>query len=329
MRNPLSAITQCADSIILTLQEAGLANDIKALFEIVKLNVEAAESILFCATHQRRIIDDVLTLGKLDSALLTIYPTAFKPPDLLEQAIRMFKSEFSESLVDVQTCVDESSVVTGDTTVYGDSSRMMQILVNLLTNAIKFTRTQQIRDITLRHGLSLSVPSKDLFGPGFEWYSTDKYRLDLTQESEYGQGEEVYLYYAVIDSGKGIPSEFLAKVFSKFEQADRRTHTQYGGSGLGLYISRELSEMQGGRIGIRSTDGVGSTFAFYTKARRCSEVSVTERHVPKAAEKAPVVTVRSLNSIEGPVALPTVLKYNVLLVRQTSPLSTSTHSCTR
>jgi signal transduction histidine kinase/AmiR/NasT family two-component response regulator len=312
MRNPLSAITQCADSVIASLEEANSTTDARALLEIVKINVDAAESILFCASHQRRIIDDVLTLGKLDSELLTICPAIFRPTELLDQAMQMFKTEFNVNMVEVLTAVDETAAVSGDSLVYGDSSRLMQILVNLLTNAIKFTKLQQTRKITLRHGSSRSAPSAELFGPGFEWHPTGKFRSDLIQAAEYGQGEVVYVYYAVADSGKGIPSDFLNKVFSKFEQADRRSHTHYGGSGLGLYISRELTEMQGGCIGIKSSDGIGSTFAFYTKAR-CLEMTA-KTHATQSGRAGPAIQSRNLESIPATATLPKVPKYNILLV---------------
>ena len=69
MRNPLSAITQSADGILLSLHDAKIHDDPQTLRDLISLNAEAAESILFCAAHQRRIIDDILTLGKLDSKL--------------------------------------------------------------------------------------------------------------------------------------------------------------------------------------------------------------------------------------------------------------------
>jgi signal transduction histidine kinase len=318
MRNPLSAITQCADSVILSLQDAKTTSTAQSLIELIKLNAEAAESILFCAAHQRRIIDDVLTLGKLDSRLLTIFPTPFHPSNLIDQALQMFKTEIEVNAIDVQISLDDTRALAGTPLVYGDTSRLMQILVNLLTNAIKFTRTQQVRHITIRYGSSQDIPSADRFAPGFEWHSTGITHPDLTLESDYGQGEAVYLYYAVIDSGTGVPPGFIEKVFSKFEQADRRTHTKYGGSGLGLYISRELAEMQGGHIGISSIDGVGSTFAFYTKAR-CAEVQpigqvelvTRSRSVTKATQASGA---QILERCSFPTSLPPPINYNILLV---------------
>jgi CheY-like chemotaxis protein len=72
----------------------------------------------------------------------------------------------------------------------------------------------------------------------------------------------------VKDSGCGLTPEEKKKLFNRFAQASPRTHVEYGGSGLGLFISRQLAELQGGEIGVASESGVGSTFAFYVKARR-------------------------------------------------------------
>jgi CheY-like chemotaxis protein len=72
----------------------------------------------------------------------------------------------------------------------------------------------------------------------------------------------------VKDSGCGLTPEEKKKLFNRFSQASPRTHVQYGGSGLGLFISRQLTELQGGEIGVASKSGIGSTFAFYVKARR-------------------------------------------------------------
>ncbi|KAH6642270.1 hypothetical protein C7974DRAFT_385149 [Boeremia exigua] len=273
MRNPLSAITQSADGILLSLEDAKEVEDPVSLQRIIGLNAEAAESILFCAAHQKRIIDDILTLGKLDSKLLTISPAAFSLQDLLDQALQMFKAEFEVNKIQVKTViemvpVDARPTESTNSIFYGDSSRLLQVLVNLMTNAIKFTKHQPLRHISVRCGWSSSSPPPHLFGKSFQWHCTDLPRPDLTQDPDYGQGEPSYLHFAITDSGEGISPDALERIFTKFEQADRRTHTKYGGSGLGLYISRELSELQGGCIGIESALGIGSTFAFYTKVRQ-------------------------------------------------------------
>jgi CheY-like chemotaxis protein len=193
----------------------------------------------------------------------------------------------------------------------------MQILVNLLTNRIKFTRGQQTRNVTIRFCTSKQDPATHVFGPDFDWHPTGTDRPDLTKEHEYGQGEEIYLYFAVVDSGIGIPADYKEKVFPKFEQAERRSHTKYGGSGLGLYISRELAERQGGRIGISSEDGVGSTFAFFIKARLAEktkpDVAIGEptNATPTAVSMITQPTIVTTPSAPQP---PSSVAYNILLV---------------
>lgn len=102
---------------------------------------------------------------------------------------------------------------------------------------------------------------------------------DLTLAPEWGTGEHVYLYFAVQDTGRGLDEDEKTRLFHRFSQASPRTHVsivilnlkthpdglpltlekvQYGGSGLGLFISRELTELQGGEIGVASVAGVGS-----------------------------------------------------------------------
>lgn len=87
-------------------------------------------------------------------------------------------------------------------------------------------------------------------------------------ESE-GFGHELYLTFAITDTGCGLHDEELQRLFQRFSQASPRTHSRYGGSGLGLYISLLLIELQDGAIGVKSTPGKGSTFAFYVGTRRC------------------------------------------------------------
>jgi hypothetical protein len=96
-------------------------------------------------------------------------------------------------------------------------------------------------------------------------------RTDQTCGPDWGNGEEIYLEFAVQDTGRGLTPEEKKLLFQRFSQASPRTHVQYGGSGLGLFISRELTELQGGEIGVSSEAGKGSTFAFYVKCRRSSE----------------------------------------------------------
>lgn len=87
---------------------------------------------------------------------------------------------------------------------------------------------------------------------------------------DWGTGEDLFLHFSVNDTGVGLTSDEMKNLFLRFSQASPKTHVTYGGSGLGLFICKELAELQGGRIGVSSTPGKGSDFKFYVKARRAA-----------------------------------------------------------
>jgi CheY-like chemotaxis protein len=98
-----------------------------------------------------------------------------------------------------------------------------------------------------------------------QWFP-GKARAGLDTPETYNE-DELDLTFEVEDTGKGISEDEMGKLFNRFMQANPKTHVQYGGSGLGLFISRELVELHGGMIGAKSRPGQGSTFAFYLKVR--------------------------------------------------------------
>lgn len=150
-----------------------------------------------------------------------------------------------------------------------DPSRVLQILINLLTNAIKFTAGSAKRIITVAVGVSTSEPF-EVNQPDFDYVPISKRRNDrVTEPEDWGTGEVIYLRFKVADTGCGLTHDEKHSLFERFKQASPRTHAQYGGSGLGLFISKQLSELHGGSIGVASEAGVGSVFGFYIKARRC------------------------------------------------------------
>lgn len=108
---------------------------------------------------------------------------------------------------------------------------------------------------------------------GNEFLPHRQHRDDLTGNLEWGNGEVVYLSFAVQDTGRGLTLDEKKILFRRFSQAPK-THVNYGGSGLGLFISRELVELQGGQIGVASAGKhKGSDFSFYIKTRRVSKVA--------------------------------------------------------
>lgn len=124
--------------------------------------------------------------------------------------------------------------------------------------------------------------------PLVNFFPSRSKRVEQTLGPDWGDGEEIYLEFAVQDTGRGLSPEEKKVLFQRFSQASPRTHVQYGGSGLGLFISRELTELQGGEIGVASEAGKGSTFAFYVKCRKTSE--------PKEGVEMPITLGRKISN---------------------------------
>lgn len=267
MRNPLSAIVQCADWIGNSLSEFDTHDTANVMLpaEVIDSQLDAAQTIVMCAQHQKRIIDDVLTLSKLDSNLLMIAPVDVQPVVVIENSLKMFRNELQRNDLELRFIIDPSYHNNNIDWVKLDPSRVLQVLINLLTNAIKFTQTEPERRITINVGSSQIQPTEC---NGVNYLPRNSNRVDLTDSPDWGTGGEMFLEIQVSDTGRGLDEHERKLLFQRFSQTSPRTHVQYGGSGLGLFISRELSEMQGGAIGVKSETGVGSTFAFFVKARR-------------------------------------------------------------
>jgi CheY-like chemotaxis protein len=114
---------------------------------------------------------------------------------------------------------------------------------------------------------------------------------DYEQPALQGRGPPVFLMFQVADSGQGLSDEETQKLFHRFVQANAKTHVKYGGSGLGLFISKRLVELQNGAIGVSSREGIGSLFAFYIEAFVPTEAAIQEaRASPLAATTSAVST---------------------------------------
>ncbi|APA09653.1 hypothetical protein sscle_05g044230 [Sclerotinia sclerotiorum 1980 UF-70] len=283
MRNPLSAILQCSDEITSALTSptikrlVSIMQDVEASKEIseyIESSIDAAQTIALCAQHQKRIVDDILTLSKLDSALLVVSPVSSEPVSVARRAIKMFEGDIEKHGISIEFQIQDSYSDLNISWVKLDPSRLLQVLINLLTNAIKFTTGQPQRLIVVSIGATKEHPAdKDTT---VQYFPSRSGIADLVMdEAEWGTGENLYLKFAVQDTGRGLDEKEVSILFQRFSQASPRTHVQYGGSGLGLFISRELTELQGGQIGVSSEKGVGSCFAFYVKARRADRTPET------------------------------------------------------
>jgi PAS domain S-box-containing protein len=266
MRNPLSAILQCVDDISSTL-EPYRSQDVLPSSSHVESCLDAAETIALCVQHQKSIVDEILMISKLDSNLLLITPIAAQPVAVVQRSLKMFDPELQAKdikiVFDIHSSIQELRI---DWTML-DPSRVLQMLINLMANAIKFTAQSDNRVITLSLAVSLTPPL-DVNNPDFQYIPLKTTNINIPSGDEWGTGEILYLRFHVQDTGCGLTSEEKQVLFERFSQASPRTHAQYGGSGLGLFISRQLAELHGGQIGVASEAGSGSTFGFFIAARR-------------------------------------------------------------
>ncbi|GIZ47723.1 hypothetical protein CKM354_001080800 [Cercospora kikuchii] len=273
IRNPLSATSTRASSIQGTLEDLlknttleDTTETITIDKETIQTQIENTEIITTCIQHQKRIIDDILTLSKLDSDLLVITPCETKPTDLIAQSLRLFEAEVQVADTQLNYVIDKTYQDLGIEWLMLDPSRLLQILINLITNAIRFTKNEANRTITVTLAASNTRPTSSVAGIHY----LNQPNAPSTTEEEIQADDSVYLLIAVSDTGCGMKPDELERIFLRFQQSSHKTHIEYGGSGLGLFISRELARLQGGQIGVHSKHGQGSTFEFYIKTRKCN-----------------------------------------------------------
>ncbi|KAF2159624.1 hypothetical protein M409DRAFT_29943 [Zasmidium cellare ATCC 36951] len=264
IRNPLSAVLHCAEEI------SDAVRDNKQI-EGIAVNIirEAVETIHLCVTHQKNIVDDVLSFSKLDASLLSLKPKPSQPSRQLASTLKMFQHEFRKENLKFGATTDDTYQEYNVDWVLADIARISQVLINLITNAIKFTnKVEGQRQVHCYIGASKERPPS--YPRDVVYFESDSvaYKMDATNSTEWGSGDPVYITVAVKDTGIGISAEGQKRLFERFRQATPRTEEVYGGSGLGLNISRKICHLHGGEIGVSSKEGEGSTFAFYFRARR-------------------------------------------------------------
>ncbi|KAF7867506.1 uncharacterized protein EAF02_009697 [Botrytis sinoallii] len=284
LMNPLSAVVQAAHTMISSLDEINKAlsqthdnvlhddnsNSYGEIKSKVRRNIEIAKIILACGEHQQKLMEDARMMSKLDIDLFSISPTRTEPICIVDTAMSMLSGETSKLDINIRLEVDPSMEALNSQWLCFDPSRFLQLLLNLLTNANKYTKSSETRNVVVRLGATTGSPYHKEIGREIQYIPLRTARNDPTLKDASGTGEIVYLHCSITDTSKGLSETERQTLFKKFSQKSLSTHTQYGDSSLGLFICRELAELQGGAIGIGYTDSqaTGSTFAFYIKTRR-------------------------------------------------------------
>jgi signal transduction histidine kinase/CheY-like chemotaxis protein len=194
--------------------------------ELKPLQQKYTETVYRSAESLLSIINDILDFSKIEAGKMELEILDFHLEDLMEHTISLFQERTLDKGITLEYEIDNGVPLE----IRGDPNRLRQILTNLLSNAIKFTS---------QGGVQLLV------------------RLDPNNH-DYQQG--VALCFSVRDTGIGISAETLSQLFKPFSQADGSTTRKYGGTGLGLIISKDLALLMGGNIEVSSTPGVGSEF---------------------------------------------------------------------
>ena len=211
IRTPMNGIIGMTDLVL----DSTLTREQRDHLTTVK---HSAESLL-------TLLDDILDLSKIEARKLQIERVEFQLRPVIDDVLQILSFRTSPSILELRHDVHPD---TPDF-LLGDPTRLRQVLLNLVGNAIKFTSRGQV---------------------------TVRVRPETVVD------DQVRLLFAVSDTGIGIPLEKQKMIFEAFAQADASTTRKYGGTGLGLAISNQLVQLMGGRISVESQPEIGSTFYF-------------------------------------------------------------------
>ncbi len=212
-----------------------------------RLNEEQREYLTLVKTSGETlltVINDILDFSKIEAGRLDINPIDFELRDSLGDTLKTLSLRAHEKGLELALHVAPNVPYR----LQGDPTRLRQIVVNLVGNAIKFTD----------HGEVVL-------------------RVAVESQTE----NEIVLHFTVADTGIGIPSDKQQTIFAPFSQADSSATRRYGGTGLGLAISRQLTELMGGRLWVESTEGKGSSFHFTV----CLQPAILDSESPAPSER--------------------------------------------
>ncbi|MBS1935110.1 MAG: PAS domain S-box protein, partial [Bacteroidetes bacterium] len=226
LRTPMNGIIGFTDLVLTT--------------DLQKTQRDYLENVKRSAYGLLDIINDVLDFSKIEAGKLLIENTIFKLDELVEATIDILTVKAYEKKLEMLFKVEQGI----PSQFIGDPVRIRQVLVNLLGNAIKFTKQGEIF-VSIKR-------TSDIY------LKADKKFMDISID--------------VADTGIGIPQEKLGKIFESFTQADTSTTRKYGGTGLGLTISKSLTELMNGSLSVESEPGKGSVFTFHISLEVANEL---------------------------------------------------------
>jgi len=233
IRTPMTAILGFSDVLLMNLEEEG--------------NISAVNTIKRNGDYLLELINDILDLSKIEAGKLEIERIASSPINVVSSVASLMRVRAEAKGLPLQI-----EYVGGiPETILCDPTRLRQILINLLGNAIKFTESGSVRLLT-RFAQSTARPPS--------------------------------LRFDVIDTGIGMTQEQASRLFQPFTQADASTTRKFGGTGLGLTISKRLAEMLGGDITIQTAPGKGSTFSVTVETGPLDGVAMPEGVTDAVAE---------------------------------------------
>ncbi|HMA37007.1 MAG TPA: response regulator, partial [Chloroflexia bacterium] len=201
---------------------------------------EFAETIRNSSDALLGIINDILDFSKIEAGRLELENHPFDLRDCLESSLDLLATRAAEKGLDLAYLIDTQTPGT----LVGDVTRVRQILVNLVSNAVKFTDHGEVVVAVTAEPIGEPAMPLDPSSPQPPTPNPPEYRLHI----------------AVRDTGIGIPADRMDRLFRSFSQVDASTTRRYGGTGLGLAISKRLAELMGGTMWVESTVGKGTVF---------------------------------------------------------------------
>ncbi len=238
IRTPMNAIIGMTDLVL----ETDLNDEQREYLQLVQ---QSSNTLL-------NIINDILDFSKIEAGKLDLEMIPFSLKAHLSDVVKTFALKTEEKGLEFVYYTDPYLPEI----IVGDPYRLQQILMNLISNAIKFTQEGEVvlECLQIRHfpdDINLSGISSDLLE-----------RIKSVYHRTQTQADTELIYFKVADSGIGIPEDKLKVIFDAFTQADGSTTRKFGGTGLGLAICKQLVELMGGTIWVTSQVGVGSQFQF-------------------------------------------------------------------